>query len=433
MKRFLLAAALLLAAAQTPAADPYPSVLPPQDAVEKALLGSPAVLAAKSLIRFEEANRERLGNGPYEWSLRLGQQQRSTRAAPGQRFNEWDLGLERPLRLPSKARIDGELGTHLVAQAGTAYGDAVHEASRALLKGWFTWLRERSVREQWDAQVETLRAQSAATARRLALGDAPRLEAILAEAALAQATAAREQARAKEGAAATDLAQRFPALALPAAVTLPAPQRLERDAAYWQEQVYSHNHELALARGDSKRAQLVASRADADRTPDPTVGMRVMNERGGEERIFGLSVAIPFAGQSRAAVSRGALAQAEAAGHREGTVLAKLRAETLTLIQGIDAAYETWKRSQEAADRVKEAADLAARANFLGEASLTDVLNARRLANEAALGARIAQLEALESRYRLRLDAHQLWVFDREGDAHDHDHGQEGQGGAGRK
>ena len=37
---------------------------------------------------------------------------------------------------------------------------------------------------------------------------------------------------------------------------------------------------------------------------------------------------------------------------------------------------------------------------------------ARGLANEAHLAALLIQLEALELRYRLLLDAHQLWVMD---------------------
>ncbi len=37
---------------------------------------------------------------------------------------------------------------------------------------------------------------------------------------------------------------------------------------------------------------------------------------------------------------------------------------------------------------------------------------ARRMANQAQLAARLFQLEALELRYRLLLDAHQLWVMD---------------------
>ncbi len=50
-----------------------------------------------------------------------------------------------------------------------------------------------------------------------------------------------------------------------------------------------------------------------------------------------------------------------------------------------------------------------ARAYALGEIGLADVLTARRLAIEARLAAITAQLEAAQARYRLLLDAHQLW------------------------
>jgi outer membrane protein TolC len=57
---------------------------------------------------------------------------------------------------------------------------------------------------------------------------------------------------------------------------------------------------------------------------------------------------------------------------------------------------------------------MTARAYQLGEGSLSDLLTARRLANEAQLASRLAQLDALELRYRLLLDAHRLWDLDRE-------------------
>ena len=52
---------------------------------------------------------------------------------------------------------------------------------------------------------------------------------------------------------------------------------------------------------------------------------------------------------------------------------------------------------------------MTARAYQLGEGQLEDLLRARSQANEAALGAQLSQLEALEAHYRLRLDAHRLW------------------------
>ncbi len=57
---------------------------------------------------------------------------------------------------------------------------------------------------------------------------------------------------------------------------------------------------------------------------------------------------------------------------------------------------------------------MTARAYQLGEGSLSDLLTARRLANEAQLASRLTQLDALELRYRLLLDAHRLWDLDKD-------------------
>jgi hypothetical protein len=63
--------------------------------------------------------------------------------SPGERYNEWDVGVERALRLPGKAELDRQLGAAGIASAKISRGDALHEASRGLLAGWFDWLRER--------------------------------------------------------------------------------------------------------------------------------------------------------------------------------------------------------------------------------------------------------------------------------------------------
>ena len=48
----------------------------------------------------------------------------------------------------------------------------------------------------------------------------------------------------------------------------------------------------------------------------------------------------------------------------------------------------------------------------VGEGALAEVLQARRLAVEARLGAEQLQLDALEAQARLLLDAHRLWADD---------------------
>jgi hypothetical protein len=48
---------------------------------------------------------------------------------------------------------------------------------------------------------------------------------------------------------------------------------VDADAARWIAAILEHNHELGVARAESARARIGASRADAERRPDPSVGV----------------------------------------------------------------------------------------------------------------------------------------------------------------
>ncbi|WP_153130863.1 TolC family protein [Dechloromonas hortensis] len=397
------------------AAEPTPN-LPPAAIVEKVLRANPQVQAASSQVRAEEANRNRLEAGNYEWNVRLGAQQRRTspNTSPDERFNEWNAALERPLRLPGKASLDAQLGAAGVALAETALGDSLHESSRTLLKAWFVWLRENALASQWTAQVALLEKQARAIQHRQQLGDAARLETIQSEAALAQATAQLAQARVRQQTAAEDLRRRYPGLPLSEPATIAEPPPLSGSANEWIDAILEHSHELGLARGETQRAQFAAGRIGSDRLPDPTVGLQVSRERAGEEQIVGAYISIPLPGGGRRAAADAALAQADAAGNREAAALRKITAEAAATYHLANAARATWQAGRQAADSLNHAAEMTARAYQLGEGSLNDLLTARRLANEAELAARLMQLDALESRYRLLLDAHRLWVLDEE-------------------
>lgn len=402
------------------AAETMPN-LPPAEIVTRVVQANLSVQAAAGQVRVEEANRARLEAGHYEWNVRLGSQQRRSKPATGtdERFNEWNAALERPLRLPGKAGIDGELGAAGVALAETAHGDALHETSRNLLKSWFIWLRESSSATQWAEQFALLDKQARAIQRRQQLGDAARLEAIQAEAALAQAAAQLAQAKVRQQTAGEDLRRRYPGLPLVAQNTIAEPMPIDGNEADWINAVLEHSHELDLARGETRRAQIAAGRASRDRLPDPTIGLHVSRERAGEDQIVGAYISIPLPGGARRAGSDAALAQADVAGRREAAATQKIAAESAMLYHSANAAFATWQASRSAAERLTHAADMTARAYQLGEGSLNDLLAARRLANEAQLSARLIQLEALELRYRLLLDAHRLWVMDEEKHASD--------------
>lgn len=410
-----LLAALLAGGA---AAVEAPPELPPAAIVARILRASPAVRAADSQVAVEAANRSRLEAGPYEWNVRLGAQRRRVNSAggPDERLQETSAGLERTFRLPGKAALDAELGAKGVELAEAARGDVLHEAARGLLKHWFAWLRESATAGQWAEQAALLEQYSQGVKRRRQLGDAARLEALQAEAAAAQAEAQLAQARSRQRTAAEELHRRYPGLPLPVPPLLPDPPPLAGDETHWVAAIRDHSHELALARGEAQQATMAAGRSGRDLLPDPTLGLHVARERSGEENVVGLSLSIPLPGEARRAQSAAALAQADAASSREAAARQKVEGEAATLYQAASAARGSWEASRRAGRQLQEAAALTARAYQLGEGSLNELLTARRLANEAGLAARLAQLEALELRCRLLLDAHRLWPLDDHGD-----------------
>ena len=393
----------------------YPD-LPPLQTVKEAMDNSPMVQAVQAGIKLEEANARKLNAGPYEFTAKLTEKQRRVRESGN--FSEWDAALERGLRLPGKAAIDQQLGAQGINLAKLAYGDALHESGRNLLRLWFAWQQEHVQAKQWQNQVDALGEQLAIVRKRVAAGDAPQLEVSLSGAALAQAEYALRQATLREQTAATDVTQRYVGITLPGDPALVEPEPLQEGFDYWREKILEHNHELALVRGEVQRAQLHLNRSSADKTPDPTVGINYSSERGGEDRITGLFLSIPLPGEARRASESGALAQAEIAAYNEAKTLRRLGAEITNAYNNAVAAYDGWQKAKAAADGMQRNAELMTRAYSLGEMGLSEVLLARRQALEAGLAAALAQLNARESRYRLLLDAHQLWPLDKdEGEA----------------
>lgn len=403
MKRLLILWLWPLAALAVDAPD-----LPPAAQVEKALRAHPLVHAASSGVQAEEANRERLEAGPHEFAIKLASQQRRERAL-GLSYREHEIGLERAIRLPGKAARDAELGAVGVEQARFALGDALHESARLLLSRWFDWQREAAAAREWAAQVASLQAQHEVVGKRVGAGDAAQLEQLLSGAQLAQAQGLQAQAGNRQERAALEFTQHFPAIALSAQAAGEGPPVIVGAPADWRERILTHSHELALARGGARRGRLVAQRLDAERLPDPMVGLSYGSERDGQERILGLQLTIPLPGSGRAASARAGAAEADAAGAREALVLARVDAEAQRTVRQAQSSREQWLRLADVARRMDDNVRLLEKAWRLGEGQFAELQNARRQAIEARLAATQARLDASEARYRLLLDAHQLW------------------------
>ncbi|MFA5371900.1 MAG: TolC family protein, partial [Sideroxydans sp.] len=382
--------------------------LPPPVQIESALSNYLLVLNAANELRMEHANQRKWNSGNYEFNLRAGTGQRNI-VSTGQNMKEWDVALERPLRLFNKVGIDEDIGAASVARAEYALGDARHEAGRTLLQLWFAWQREQAQVALWQQQMDILKQQAKMTEKRVKAGDAPKLELNQAQAAAAQASVSWHQAQLRAQLAGNDLKRQFPVIQLPEKLPLSTPQAIEHDFVFWKSRVLEHNHELGMVQEQSRVQQLLAQRSRADQLPDPTVGVRYANEAGGSEKVAGVYISVPISFGQRSATAEGAAQQAAIAADQEAFVKHRLEGDIYAAHTQAVGSFATWQQAHEAALAIRSNAELVAKSYSLGESSLSDSLVARRFALESSLAENLTQLDANEARYRLLLDAHQLW------------------------
>ncbi len=155
----------------------------------------------------------------------------------------------------------------------------------------------------------------------------------------------------------------------------------------------------------------MGKRAEQDRTPDPMLGVHYGTENRGDDRILGVSLSIPLAGQGRAAKAAMQLAQAESLHEMEAATRLRLSAEAAANWQAAVSNVDSYARLKEAAEAMDRHASLAKRAHELGELGLSETLLGHRNALEARIAVEQARLGANEAVARLLLDAHQLWPF----------------------
>ncbi len=387
--------------------------LPPTAQVAPVLQTSPLIQSARARkeAQLQRARGTEAGSG--EWALRLNQQQRRVRD-PQERFAETTAALERPVRLWGKAGMDARLAQQDREVARIGLADALHEASRQLLVQWFGTLRARLDADNADRELQLSRELDRQARVRLRQGDISLLDARLAEAELQRSEAAARLAHAELAGSTAQLQRLYPDLPEPR-----WPQGNDQepdlpmqtlDAAL--QDFLTHHHELNLLRAEARRQQQLAERLERDRWPDPSVGLFTARERAGSEQLVGVSVAMPLSGTWRESQARAALAEAQALSHqaqqRERQLAADFEARWLQLGQQQRALVAL----RSAASTQRLAADKSLTAYTLGEHSMTELIQNRRLANEQQRASQRLRLDWLLNRAQIELDAHRLWDLD---------------------
>lgn len=400
---------------------PYPPMLPPDTVARQALMRSAGVLVGQEQLAIGQARNKRLRAGPYEWEAAVMTQDR--KEPTGLRYSEQQYELSRRWRLPGKGGLDRRIGAAALEVGENAYADAWHESARVLLAGWFSWLREESAAQTLAAQAELGQRELEAVTRRLARGDAARIDLQRVEAEQGRLLARQSEAVRKAEAARLELLRDFPDLDVKRPAHQPSPEALPGSDEEWIARIVDENHEIELANARAEEASIAAARARLDRLPDPLVGLHYSDNIDQNRNVLGIRIAVPlgFSGRSAdAAVARSqsAVASAEADQARRG-VEAAARVDVLN----VHSRLSQWQRLSQAAAQASAAADAIGRAYELGELGLAELLAVRRQQLDARLEAGTASLDAHEALARLRLDAHQVWApGHRDGDAHHHDH-----------
>jgi outer membrane protein TolC len=400
------AAACLLAAPL--AAEPG---LPPEEAVAAALVEHPSVIAARARLEAARARAEAIGKGSYEFAMQGSYTRREVSGGAG--FDEYDIELSRPIRLPGKARLDRAIGAHGVEAAENLAEDARHEAALLLAGLWFDWLSVSAQAEVDRAAVANYEAALAAITRRREMRDASQLEVDQATAALAEARRTLEQSAGLAALARARLAAQFPWLALPQqAPEVPLPAIAEARLAQLGELVVANSHMIAAATAGSARLAALADRAKADRIADPTIGFRLFSEFGGLERGAGVIVSMPLGGGHRRALAQEAGATAAATRAEEQRVRFTVAETAAADVTEARLRVASWQRAREAVAAQMAALEKLRRGHQLGEIDLADLLLGERMVHDAFRREAEARAEAMRAITKLRIDAHDLWLKD---------------------
>ncbi len=378
----------------------------PTELARPLLEQDPRVAAARAGLAVAREESNILELSPYEWTAKAFGQRRSIDT--GAQYREWNVGVERAIRLPGKGVADRNMGKATIEEAEARYGEAMHESAKELMSLWIDWLASERGRELAAANFQAVQDNMLAVDKRSRAGDASRLDLNLASAELAEQKRQNNDAQTQAVAAWARISVRFPGIQ-PLRIALPSPQLIAEDASQWRERIIAESDVLKLAQTQLRIAQAQAEHARASRFADPTLGVYSTSEVGGRERLMGVSISIPLTGGLRDSRSAKALAAVEVARQAMELTQRELETELATAFVTARGLYASLQMANEGARAMQDNAKLVQRAYALGEGDLQSLLLARRQATAAENSALQAQVSALKAFYGLLTDAHFIW------------------------
>ncbi|MEQ8496456.1 MAG: TolC family protein, partial [Gammaproteobacteria bacterium] len=264
-------------------------------------------------------------------------------------------------------------------------------------------------------------AERATIARRVALGDVAALDLDRAEATVAELGVAIAEARRLREEARVALVTDFPQLVLPAAPpAIPLPRHTAPTDDALVGRIVDRSHEIGIAETIAAGQDLTARRSAASRRPDPSIGLRLLDEGNHQEQLVGLVLqwSFPTAANRATAIAEGHLAAARAV--EAEAVRRDVERGARQLLAALPARISAWEAARVALASSKAALARVEAAYTLGEAGFSDLGLARRQHQGAAEHELLARLDLHESWLRIDVDSHELWARHLHADDHDH-------------
>ncbi len=378
----------------------------PTELARPLLEQDPRVAAARAGLAVAREESNILDKSPYEWTAKATGQRRSLDT--GAQYREWNIGIERAIRLPAKGTADRDIGKGTLEEAEARYGEAMHESAKELMSLWIDWLASERGLELAAANLQAVQENLFVVDKRSRAGDASRLDINLASAELAEQKRMNNDAKTLAATAWARLSVRFPGIK-PLRLALPSPLLIDEEVTQWRDRILGESDVLKLAQTQLRIAQAQADRARANRFADPTLGVFSASEVGGRERLTGLSISIPLVGGLRDSRSAKAVAAVEVARQAVEIAQRELEADIATALVTARGLFESLQMANEGARAMQENAKLVQRAYALGEGDLQLLLLARRQATASEYSALQAHVGALKAFYGLLTDAHFIW------------------------
>ncbi len=385
----------------------------PEGLARQLLVNDPEIASAESTLRSAQIGAEQQRLSPYDWVARGTYQRRDYRNSTGSgnnsNSNEWNVGIERTVRLPAKVSADQASSHATNALAQLQAQQVRRQAVSGLLNAWLDWLDADTRKSLLLRQQIAVSDNVAAVRKRVRAGDAAQLEQQLTMAELAtvqrQVSAASSLASSKL----TQLTTRYSMTNELITRDLPTPIKVTHDAAWWQTRQLAMNLELEIAQAQINIASAAVNRAKADRLPDPTLGVFTASEAHGNERIIGLSASIPLGSQRRALEIERMQTQLESVRLNRVLIEREQRAESINRYNAATDAYEQWQLAQQTASLMAKNAKLTQKAYTLGEGDIQQLLLAQRQTLSAVEDESSAKVTALRTYADLLLNAQLLW------------------------